>query len=208
MQATKHQPSSKPKTKNPFEAFTDIGRGVQNNALDSVKSIGGGVMDSFLGGNDDDFDLWENELREPAHAPEKKQEDPKPAKARHEVFNFAEHHEKVDVQNQIKQLLETIHHEIKALEQQNNALLADVKDIENAAISELPEDPGVYHVHFFEMLLSIVRSLREKVGDSASWLEAMMSKKKKRGSLFASRSKNQGTQYSLSQELQVTRSVQ
>lgn len=208
MQATKVQTSSKPKVKNPFEAFTDIGQGVQMGVLDSVKGIGGGVVDSFFGG-EDDFDSWENELHEPvSHAPEKNRHEPKPAKARHEVFSFNEHHEKVDVQNQIKQLLETIHHEIKALEQQNNSLLADVKDIENAAINELPEDPGIYHVRFFEVLLSVVRSLREKVGDSTTWLEAMMSKKKKRGSLFANRTKSQGTQYSLSQELTITRSVQ
>lgn len=204
MQQTKSHTSSKPKAKNPFEAISDIGHGVQKGTADSVKSIGAGVMDSFF---DADFDEWENELAQPAHTPEKKPEAPK-QKVRHEVFSFNEHHEKVDVQNQIKQLLEVIHQEVKALEQQNNALVADVKDIEIAAINELPEDPGVYHVRFFETLLSIVRSLREKVGESATWLEAMMSKKKKRGSLFASRSKNQGTQYSLSQELQVTRSVQ
>lgn len=210
MQSTKAPPTSKTKLKNPFEALTSIGQGVQKGALDSARGIGGGVMDSFLGGAyDDDFDLWDEEMSPHLRNPEKKHEAaPKPKKEHKEVFKFAEHHEKVEVQKQIKELLTAIHQEIKALESQGNALLADVKDIESAAINELPEDPGIYHVRFFEVLLSIVRSLREKVGESATWLEAMMSKKKKRGSLFAARSKNQGTQYSLSQELQVTRSVQ
>ena len=211
MQPTKTTVQNKPKLKtnaNPLEAFRDVGRGVQHGAADSIKSIGGGVMDSFFGSHDDDFDMWEEELQKPAKAPEKAHEAPKPKKEHKPVFNYNEHHEKVDVQNQIRELLQVIRDEIKTLEQQNSALIADVKDIQNAAVQELPDEPGVYHVRFFETLLSIVRSLREKVGESATWLEAMMSKKKKRGSLFASRSKNMGTQYSLSQEHQVTRSVQ
>lgn len=210
MQTSKTAPVSKRSTKNPFEAVSEIGHGVGKATADTAKTIGSGVLDSFLGDFGDDFDLWENELAEsaPKHAPEKHKEAPKPTREHRPVFNFAEHHETVEVQKQIQELLQIIHNEIKVLEQQNNALLSDVKDIENAALSELPETPGVYHVRFFETLLSIVRSLREKVGESATWLEAMMSKKKKRGSLFSSRSKDQGTQYSLSQEIQVTRSVQ
>lgn len=210
MQTSKTSPVSKRNAKNPFEAVSEIGHSVSKATTDTAKTIGSGVLDSFLGDFGDDFDLWENELAEgaPKHAPEKAHEAPKPTREHKPVFNFAEHHETVDVQNQIRELLETIHHEIKVLEQQNNALLSDVKDIENAALSELPETPGVYHVRFFETLLSIVRSLREKVGESATWLDAMKSKKKGRGSLFASRSQDQGTQYSLSNEIQVTRSVQ
>lgn len=212
MQSTKTSGQHKPKVHNtnanPLEAFRDVSRGVQQGAVDSVKSIGGGVMDSFFGSYDDDFDLWDEHAPAPSRAPEKAVEKPKAKKEQRAVFNFAEHHEKVEVQKQIRELLQVIREEIKVLEQQNNALLSDVKDIQNAALEELPETPGVYHVRFFETLLSIVRSLREKVGESATWLEAMVSKKKKRGSLFAARSKNQGTQYSMSQELQVTRSVQ
>jgi hypothetical protein len=211
MQSTKSQTHNKPNTKtnaNPLEAFRDLGRGLQNSTVDGVKGIGGGVMDAFFGAQDD-IDMWEDELNTPKKAPEKVQEAPKPKKKEHKsVFKYAEHHEKVDVQNEIKQLLQVIREEIKVLERQNSALLADVQDIQNAAINELPEDPGVYHVRFFEILLSVIRSLREKVGESSTWLEAMMSKKKKRGSLFAARSKAQGTQYSLSQEHQVSRSVQ
>ncbi|MBI1862955.1 hypothetical protein HYS00_02445 [Candidatus Microgenomates bacterium] len=207
MQSSKTQTGHSSKVKNPHEAILDIGHDVGKTALDSAKGIGAGVMDSFFGG-DDDFDLWEQELQGSAHSPDKKHEEPKPKAAKNELFHFAKHHETVEVQQEIKQLLEIIHEEIKALERQNEAFLSDVKDIEAAAISELPETPGIYHVRFFETLLSIVRALRMKVGESTTWLDAMVSKKKKRGSLFASRSKDQGTQYSLSQEMQVTRSVQ
>jgi len=39
-------------------------------------------------------------------------------------------------------------------------------------------------------------------------MQALMSKKQKRGSAFGSRSKKQGTAYSMSQELSNSRSVQ
>ncbi|MFN3393664.1 MAG: DUF5660 family protein, partial [Candidatus Thermochlorobacter sp.] len=34
---------------------------------------------------------------------------------------------------------------------------------------------------FLEVVLNILRALRAKVGESKTWLQAMMSKKKKRG---------------------------
>ncbi|MCX6732754.1 MAG: DUF5660 domain-containing protein, partial [Candidatus Roizmanbacteria bacterium] len=64
------------------------------------------------------------------------------------------------------------------------------------------------HVKFLEIVLQILRSVRAKVGESSTWMQALMSKKKKRGSLFASRSKKQGTAYSMSQELSNSRSIQ
>ena len=47
-----------------------------------------------------------------------------------------------------------------------------------------------------------------KTGESRTWMQALMSKKAKRGSAFAARSKKQGTAYSMSQELSNSRNVQ
>jgi hypothetical protein len=69
------------------------------------------------------------------------------------------------------------------------------------------EKKGVYYVRFMELMMELVRTLAAQVSESNTWLEAMISKKKRRGSLFAARSKNQGTQYSMSQELSIARST-
>jgi hypothetical protein len=72
----------------------------------------------------------------------------------------------------------------------------------------LPEKPGIYHVRFLEIIVNVLRALRAKINESSTWMQALTSKKKKRGSLFAVRAKKKGTQYSLSQELSSARSVQ
>ncbi|MCX7956044.1 MAG: DUF5660 domain-containing protein, partial [Patescibacteria group bacterium] len=75
-------------------------------------------------------------------------------------------------------------------------------------VNEISEKPGIYHVRFLEIVLNLLKALRAKVGESSSWLQAMITRKKKRSSLFSGRAKKMVTQYSLSQELQTTRSVQ
>jgi hypothetical protein len=72
----------------------------------------------------------------------------------------------------------------------------------------MPEKLGVYHVRFLEIILKILQSIKLKINESGTWLEAMRSKRAKRGSAFMANSKKKGTQYSMSQELTLTRSVQ
>ncbi len=124
------------------------------------------------------------------------------------IFNFREHYERENVQREVQHLLQQIKQEIEAVKKTDADLAQEVKEIEKISVEELPAKVGIYHIRFLEILLSLLRTIREKISDSKTWLEAMMSKKKKRGSLFVVRSKKMGTQYSLSQELQSARSVQ
>lgn len=124
------------------------------------------------------------------------------------IFSYNQYYEQEVVRKKIKELIELIRQEIELIKKTEKALLSEVKDIENLTVQELPTKPGVYHVRFFEIVLSLLRNVRKKVSESKTWLEALMTKKKKRGSLFLVRSKKMGTQYSLSQELQTARSVQ
>jgi len=124
------------------------------------------------------------------------------------VFSYNHYYEQEIIRRQIKELSELIRKEIELIKQSDKSLLAQVKDIENISLNELPVKPGIYHVRFLEIILRILKTLRAKIGESKTWLQALVSKKKKRGSLFAALSKKKGTQYSLSQELQLTRAVQ
>ena len=124
------------------------------------------------------------------------------------LFNYTQYYEQEIVKKRIKELIELIRKEIELIKKSNKSLLAEVKDIERLTTERVSEKPGVYHVRFLEAIFSILRNIRKKVGESKTWLEALITRKKKRGSLFLFRSKKMGTIYSLSQELQATRSVQ
>ncbi len=124
------------------------------------------------------------------------------------LFSYNNYFEKEVVKKQIKELTEQIKKEIKLLKKADSSLISEVQDIEKLTIDSLPEKPGIYHIRFLEIVLRVLQTLREKVGESRTWLAALVSKKKKRGSLFASLSKKKGTQYSMSQELTNARSVQ
>lgn len=194
--------------KNPLEAVRDLGSSTVKNTAKAVADIGGGIVDQFFGGGNKDID---NQSEKSPNISEKIINEAK-KQAKNEkkgvVFNYQEYHETVLLKRQIKELTEMIRREIEAIKKTNASLLAQVKDVETLAVNELPEKPGVYHVRFLEIVLSLLRTLRAKVSESSTWLAALMSRKKKRGSLFAVRSKKMGTQYSLSQELQATRAVQ
>lgn len=124
------------------------------------------------------------------------------------LFNYTQYYEQEVVKKRVRELIEIIRQEIESIKQSNKTLLAEVKDIERLTAETVSEKAGIYHVRFLEVIISILRNLRKKIGESKTWLEALMTKKKKRGSLFAVRSKKMGTLYSLSQELQTSRSVQ
>lgn len=190
---------------NTIGSQTTKGKTFKNqNTLETLKnSRNNGILDQFFGNYDADYpreDIfgWPKESAKIS------------GKSRQEfsVFNYQNYYEKEIVRKEIKQLSEQITKEIEMIKKADKNLLQEVQDIQKLNLESLPEKPGIYHIRFFEIILSILRTLRAKIGESRTWLQAMISKKKKRGSLFAVRSKKQGTQYSLSQELQSARSIQ
>ncbi len=196
-------PLSYRKTSNTLESLKESDSSVGQNALDSLASLGGGILDQLLGVQNSSEAGQEQAQFE---AQEKQQK--KPVKKEANLFNYQNYHETIIVKRQIKELVEQIRKEVDYLKQADKSLLQDVKDIEKLAIDSLPENPGIYDVKFLEIVLRVLQSVRMKVGESRTWLSALVSKRKKRGSLFAARSKKQGTSYSMSQELSTARSIQ
>lgn len=201
-QNTKPKPQQNQKD-NPLESIHDVGHSAVKDTRNEFKKIGSGMFDQFFGSYDqeDSFETpygWNKESK-PAQSKQKQE---------FKLFNYTEYYEKELIKKQIKELTEQIKKEIEFLKKSGSSFFHEVKDIENLSINALPEKPGIYHIRFLEIVLSILRTLRAKIGESRTWLQALMSKKKKRGSLFMVRSKKQGTQYSLSQELSTARSVQ
>lgn len=190
---------------NPLESIRDFGSSTVKNTANEFKKIGSGVFDQFFGSHDNDYD---NPLENPAASWGKEVKQPQKQKQEFKLFNYTEYYEKELVKRQIKELTEQIKKEIELIRKADASLLNEVRNVEAISINALPEKPGIYHIRFLEIVLSILRTLRAKIGESKTWLQALVSKKKKRGSLFMSLSKKKGTQYSLSQELTNARSIQ
>jgi hypothetical protein len=185
--------------KNTVETLTDLGSSVVKGTADTFGQIGSGIFDQFLGGYDDDYTA--PEYGQGRH----EQSEQKPKKKEGNLFSYNAYHEKEVVSREIRKLTEEIKQAVKMLKSEASDL---VKDAEKLSIEPISEKPGIYHTRLLEVILSFLKTLRAKVGESKTWMQALISKKKKRGSLFAALSKKKGTQYSMSQELQNSRSVQ
>ena len=182
--------------KDTLEAIKDLGSS-------KVKKTGAGIFDQFFGGSNYDYDQFSGEFG----SNQERQQSVKP-RQEFKVFNYQEYYERDLIKKQIKELTEQIRKEIELIKKADAFLLEEVRDVQKLTLESFPDKPGIYHIRFLEIVLSILRTLRAKIGESKTWMQALISKKKKRGSLFLVRSKKQGTQYSLSQELQTARSVQ
>lgn len=187
---------------NPLEMLKDLGASYKDNPASSYKQIDSGKYDQYFGNFDTDS-YGETDYTKPVDKRGKL-----PQRKEFTLFRYTEHYETKIVKDQINQLSEAIRKEIKMMKKADNSLMQDIADIEKIALQETPVNAGIYHVRFLEIVLNLIRTIRAKIGESRTWLQAMTSKRKKRGSLFAALSKKKGTQYSLSQELSSARSVQ
>ena len=192
---------------NPIESLSDVSHSIGTNTIDSLANLGSGMLDQLLGiTHAEESGEAQQEIRKQFEA--QKNEAKKVVKKEANLFNYQSHHENVIVRSEVNKLIEQIKQEVQYLKKADASLLNDVRDIEKFTMDTLSEKPGVYHIKFLEIVLRILQSVRMKVGEGRTWMQALMSKKKKRGSAFAARSKKQGTAYSMSQELSNSRNVQ
>lgn len=184
---------------------------VPQNTIEAIKDagskMGSGMFDQLMGRYDND-DYFNDEYFESERFSEHKKQQPI---KEFTVFNNAEYQKKERESREVEELTVQIKEELKVLKKEASEFAheigqTDARVIEAHAAQNIKK--GRYDAGFFELILSFIRNLRLKVGESRTWLMAMTSKKAKRGSAFSVRSKKQGTQYSLSQELQSSRSVQ
>ena len=187
----------------PMESLRELSSSMGKNTVEALQSMGAGMIDQLMGVTHEAPEKTEDRMQKTEEKDIKKK-----IQKEANLFNYTSHHENVIVHDQIKNLLEQIRQEVQYIKKADASLLNEVRDIEKFTMDTLSEKPGIYHVKFLEIVLQILRTVRMKVGESRTWMQALMSKKAKRGSAFASRSKKQGTAYSMSQELSNSRSVQ
>ncbi len=183
--------------KNPIEAVKKTGPNNSKNAIQEIGGIFSGAFDQLTNNTrKEDFIRKERFEKEESRKVERKKT----------IFDYTVYHEESVVQQEIKRLMLSIKKEIENIKSKSNSLDAEIREIERLSLENLPSGKeGIYHVRFLEIVLRILKTLSLKLGESKTWLAAMISRKKKRGSLFLHLTKKKGTQYSLSQELQIAR---
>ena len=173
--------------KSTAKAFGDLGAG-----------IGKGMLDAFLGTDYSSVEIGDKK------SPEQKTGNFQRKGEFMRLYDSKEIAEK----REIEKILVKIHQEVEAIKKASAEMAAKVKDVEKLTLSSAEVETGVYHIRFLELVLSFLQTLRSKIDNSNTWLEAMQTKKKKRGSLFANLSKKHGTSFSQSDEHKVVRSTQ
>ncbi len=101
----------------------------------------------------------------------------------------------------LKQQIEAIRHELKALAASIKNLNSDIQ----RTITEVPVDPGIYHKNFLERIRSILMLLREQIDDSRTWLSLFTQRKQKRA--YWGMYKKHGTSFGLSSERTIATSA-
>lgn len=78
-------------------------------------------------------------------------------------------------------------------------------EIASVTVEQVTKSVGVYHAHFFEWMLNMLRAARERVETSEAWMNTQKSKMGKKG--YWGMFKKHGTQFGLSNERAVATQV-
>lgn len=104
---------------------------------------------------------------------------------------------------EIKMHLTGIIEEIKAVAASTPELIEEVE----IAKMQAPTNPGIYHVVFFERILSFVKSFRKNITQASMWLHSANSRAKKGGNVWGTNYKKSKGSYLLSPEHYLQRSA-
>ena len=200
-QQSKHDSLEVEKNSSLGNTFSSLAKNTTRQTSESFKDIGKGIFEQLMNSESiqEQFPDFQKEVEQESKSAMNLE--------RGTLFSFRQVEEKRQIE-EIKELIQAIRKEVESIKKVDKSLMQEVKDIEKLTIDSMPEKLGIYHVHFLEIVLKVLQSLKLKIGESNTWMQALVSKKKKRGSAFLVQSKKQGTQYSLSQEHQVSRNVQ
>lgn len=102
------------------------------------------------------------------------------------------------VEAQVNKLLQELHAEVTKLEQQTAELTSEAKKI---TVETVPANAGLYHLNFFDWVISTLKDLRKRVNESRLWLNMWTQKKKQKG--YWAMSKKHGQKFQFSDERSV-----
>jgi len=182
---------------NVLESFKDIGSGVSRDLLDQIlgrprletKVSGEIKVGEFL-----EFDeLLSGQYEENKHLREQI--------ALEKTLLREEKEISVQKSNELKLRLQALMQAVLAKTKSTQSLGEKVE----VAAMQAPAQPGVYHLVFFEKLLSFIRNFRKNIEDASLWLQASNKRAEKKN--FWAIYKKHGSSFLLSGEHYLTRSA-
>lgn len=99
-------------------------------------------------------------------------------------------------QQELRLQIQALTSEVSQLAQTTQGLSEEVK----VAAFQAPVDAGVYHVVFFEKLISFIKDFRKKIENASTWLSAYNTKSKRRANSWLGQVKISGAKRMLSSE--------
>lgn len=183
---------------NPIEQFKDLGHGVVSDVAEvpaaildtALEQIGLKPRKAPLSG---EINLKTGEQKE-VKLEAKLRQLQTVNRQEQELFNL----KKRSTEEQIKKLMDQLSLEVKKLEVQTAELTADVRKI---TVESVPENPGAYHLNFFDWVIATLRGLGKKVTQSREWLTLWTTKKKQKG--YWAMTKKHGQKFQFSDERSV-----
>jgi len=180
-----------------LEALRDLGEGIVNSAAHDV--VGGIIQETF----DQITSRKAGELKPGETLDIKKltaTEEKLEAQTKQFTQDFLDIHRQerliwIKKEEETRLQIAVILEELKKLASATKNLAKEV----DVAAKQVPAEPGVYHLSFFEKLRQTLILLRKKVEDSATWLAAFNQRAKRRNYYWAQVRKS-GTKFMLSQE--------
>lgn len=191
---------------NILEAFKGIGTGVIGSLKDDFVSEGSSdFLQQFIGGK-----IEEHKNPFSGDLAEGQEIDLKPKKREHAAPAINYHHEIVETekrasqetQREIHTQIQEILVELKKISDTSKEIAVKYKEV---TMEQRIENPGEYHVSFFQLVLNRIKAAFRDIQDSGSWLTAMQSKKKQKG--YWQMFKKHGTSFGLSNERSVATQV-
>lgn len=178
-----------------------------NSVLEALRDLSGGVgktlTEDFLGQIPEDI-FTQGGLR-PKNTPgtfEPQEsvnfDEIKELRSRLRQAEFVRHQEQVVFsaqQQETKAKVAALVEEAKNL----SGAVQQLEQVIEVATVQTPVNPGVYHVNFFEKLISFIRSLTQSVEGASVWIASSQQKGKKR-SYYWGQFQKSGSKFMLSQE--------
>ncbi len=194
---------------NPLEALKDIGSSTAKQMQEEANKMPGDFMEQLLGirpqTRNFSGELVPGEALEFTEVFSGRYEEIQRTKKQISLERRLLEEERVQVEkrsNELRMHLQVIREEILVLAQKTQNL-AEESEI---AAMQAPIEPGVYHVFFFEKLLSFLKSFSKKIEEASTWLHAVNSRAAKKN-MWGANYKKHGAKYLLSGEHYLQRSA-
>lgn len=187
---------------NPLETLSGLKDEMKRQVIDEgIKKVPSDIKKEFIGASENAGtpkrgDLAPGEVLDLGKKKDKVEAKPAPhieagINYRQEVLHGTEMRRSRE-QQELDQKLQEIMNELKRLVKSSTVLSNEYATL---AVDSGPVKGGSYHVSFFDFMLSVIRTARQKVEDSGAWMAVS---KKKNG--YQQKAQSLGTKFTLSQE--------